>query len=76
MRFTLLAVTVLTLSACTDYDPIPVSQCNKVVSHAQKVLGALAPSANELMSQCKSASDSERGCVIASSKKGQLAQCL
>ncbi|WP_325893075.1 hypothetical protein [Grimontia sp. NTOU-MAR1] len=76
IKTTLLATTVFGLTACSDYDPVAESDCGKVVSHAQKILGALAPSAGELMSQCKAASDSERGCVMASTKKGQLAQCL
>ncbi|MDD1795140.1 hypothetical protein L4D06_09620 [Enterovibrio makurazakiensis] len=76
VKSTFIALLAFGLTACTDYDPIPVSQCSKVVSHAQKVLGAMAPSASELMGQCKSATDSERGCVIAATKKGQLAQCL
>ncbi|EOD79349.1 hypothetical protein RN22_18955 [Grimontia sp. AD028] len=76
IKTTLLATAVFGLAACSDYDPVAESDCNKVVSHAQKILGALAPSAGELMSQCKAASDSERGCVMASTKKGQLAQCL
>ncbi|MEI8611683.1 hypothetical protein P4S70_23585 [Enterovibrio sp. Hal110] len=56
--------------------PVPESKCGEVVKHAQKVLGAMAPSAGELMSQCKAADDSARGCVMAATKKGALAQCL
>lgn len=73
---TALFAAVFSLSACSDYEPVAKSECGKVVQHAQKVLGALAPSASELMSQCQAASDSERGCVMAATKKGQLAQCL
>ena len=76
IKTTFLATTFFGLAACSDYEPVAQSDCGKVVSHAQKILGALAPSAGELMSQCKAASDSERGCVMASTKKGQLAQCL
>ncbi|OEE66141.1 hypothetical protein A1OO_10125 [Enterovibrio norvegicus FF-33] len=75
-KSTFIALLALGLNACSGHDPVPESECGKVVSHAQKVLGAMAPSAGELMGQCKSASDSERGCVLAATKKGQLAQCL
>ncbi|OEF61229.1 hypothetical protein A1OW_20295 [Enterovibrio norvegicus] len=64
------------LIACSGHDPVPESKCGEVVKHAQKVLGAMAPSAGELMSQCKAADDSARGCVMAATKKGALAQCL
>lgn len=76
LKTAFLTCAMFSISACSDYDPVAKSDCSKVVSHAQKILGALAPSASELMSQCQSASDSERGCVMASNKKGQLAQCL
>ncbi|WP_407332842.1 hypothetical protein [Enterovibrio sp. 27052020O] len=76
VKTSFIALFAFGLTACSDYDPVPESQCSNVVSHAQKVLGAMAPSAGELMGQCKSASDSERGCVMAATKKGQLAQCL
>ena len=67
---------VVVLPACTDYEPIPVSECEMVVAHAQKVLGNFAPSYADMLKDCKAATDSERGCVIAATKKGQVAQCM
>ena len=64
------------LASCESYEPVAVSECPKVVSHAQKVLGDFAPSRSEMMADCKKASDSERGCVMAATKKGKLAQCM
>ena len=64
------------LSACSNYEPVAASECGAVVKHAQKVLGSLAPSRSEMMANCKNASDKERGCVMASDKKGALAQCM
>ncbi|OUS29209.1 hypothetical protein A9Q99_08830 [Gammaproteobacteria bacterium 45_16_T64] len=64
------------IQGCSRYDPVPVSDCSKVVRHAQKVLGDLAPSHKEMMTDCKAASDNDRGCIMASSKKGEVAQCF
>lgn len=75
-RIMTLLIAPLVITACTDYDPVPASDCSNVVQHAQEVLGNFAPSYNDLMTDCKSASDSERGCVMAATKKGQLAQCM
>lgn len=66
----------MALQGCTDYDPVPVSDCGKVVRHAQKVLGSMAPGSADMLKDCKAASDSERGCVMAATKKGKLAQCM
>ena len=72
----ILAFCVTLLSGCSNYDPVPVEKCNEVVKHAQKVLGSMAPDVKTMMADCKAASDSERGCVLAASKKGALAQCM
>lgn len=66
----------LLLSACSNYDPVPVEKCGDVVKHAKKVLGNMAPDSASMMSDCKAASDSERGCVMAATKKGAVAQCM
>ena len=65
----------LLLQGCNSYEPVAVSECGKVVAHASKVLGNFAPSHSDLMKECKKASDSERGCIMAATKKGQIAQC-
>ncbi|PCK07553.1 MAG: hypothetical protein COA42_13700 [Alteromonadaceae bacterium] len=70
-----LFVGVLLISSCSNYDPVPVSKCAEVVSHAAKVLGDFAPSHSEMMEECKKATDKERGCVMAATKKGKIAQC-
>ncbi len=72
----ILGAILLSVTGCTQHDPVAASDCDKVVKHAQKVLGDMAPSSQELMASCKQASDSERGCVMAATKKGQLAQCM
>jgi len=72
----LTAICLLLLNGCTNYDPVPIEKCTEVVKHAQKVLGSMAPDAKTMMEDCKSASDSERGCVMAATKKGALAQCM
>ncbi|MEE8057631.1 MAG: hypothetical protein V3T17_07340 [Pseudomonadales bacterium] len=71
-----LFVGVLFIQGCSDYDPVPASQCTDVVQHAQKVLGDFAPDYAKMMTDCKQASDTERGCVMAATKKGQVAQCM
>ncbi|WP_394388291.1 hypothetical protein [Shewanella woodyi] len=72
----LMAGSLLSLSGCSNYDPVPVEKCSEVVKHAQKVLGSMAPDGKTMMADCKAASDSERGCVMAATKKGALAQCM
>ncbi len=64
------------LSACSSYDPVPVSDCGKVVKHAKKVLKEFAPSHAEMTKDCKAATDTERGCIMAATKKGQILQCM
>lgn len=64
------------MTACSHYDPVPVDKCAEVVKHAKKVLGSLAQDHNSMMADCKAATDSERGCVMAATKKGAIAQCL
>jgi len=76
MLFSTLLTTSLLLSGCSSYDPVPVSKCSKVVSHAKKTLGKLAPKYSEMMASCKKASDQERGCIMAATKAGQVAQCM
>jgi len=73
---TILFTTGLLLTGCSSYDPVPVSKCSKVVSHAKKTLGTLAPKYSEMMASCKKASDQERGCIMAATKAGQVAQCM
>jgi len=74
--FILLLTTGLLLTGCSSYDPVPVSKCSKVVSHAKKTLGKLAPTYSKMMASCKKASDQERGCIMAATKAGQVAQCM
>ncbi|MBL4827811.1 MAG: hypothetical protein JKY66_08900 [Spongiibacteraceae bacterium] len=75
IKFSLL-LCVLPISGCSDYDPVPKSQCSNVVQHAQKVLGEFSPSYPEMVNDCKSATDKERGCIMASTTKGQILQCM
>ncbi|MEC4728442.1 hypothetical protein HWQ46_23225 [Shewanella sp. D64] len=76
LPLTLCIVSILMLSGCTDYEPVAAGKCSEVVKHAKKVLGSLAPDGKTMMADCKAASDSERGCVMAATKKGALAQCM
>jgi hypothetical protein len=66
---------VMTGIGCSSYDPVPVTECKKVVKHARKVLGKLAPKKSEMMEQCEAADDQARGCVMAAKKTGDLMQC-
>jgi len=63
------------LLACSKHEPVPVSQCDKVVAHAKKVLGSQAPSMAEMNKQCKAATDDARGCVLAADKPMKLLKC-
>jgi len=75
IRIAGLFVGVLLMQGCSNYEPVSVSECNKVVAHATKILASFAPSQSEMMADCKKATDNERGCIMASTKKGQIAQC-
>lgn len=75
-RMIALLMVTFSLSACTSYDPVPVEDCKKVVKHAMKVLKNFDPKRSDLMKSCKGATDSQRGCVMASKKAGKLAQCM
>jgi len=69
-------VTLLSLlTACSKATPIPVSECENVVSHVKKVLSKNAPSHSKILKQCKKASDEARGCVMAADKPMKILQC-
>ncbi len=67
---------VVALTSCSSYDPVPASECGKVVAHSKKILGDMAPSYQDMMKECKAASDNERGCAMAAEKPGQLMKCF
>jgi len=71
-----LIFSVLLLTACPSYEPVAVDKCPQVVKHAKQVLGSMAPDAATMMKDCKAATDSERGCVLAATKKGTIARCM
>lgn len=64
------------LSGCgKSYDPVALSRCGEVVSHARKLLGTRADSYSESMKQCKGASDGERGCAMVADSAADLMRC-
>lgn len=67
------AITILT--ACSKVNPVPISECKKVVSHVKKVLAKQAPSRSEMLKQCKAASDEARGCVLVADKPMKILKC-
>jgi len=75
IRVSIAFITIATITACSKADPVPVSECKKVVSHAKKVLGAQAPSNSKMLKQCKAASDDARGCVLAADKPMKILKC-
>ncbi|KPV96332.1 hypothetical protein AN214_01678 [Pseudoalteromonas sp. P1-9] len=66
---------IVVLSGCSKADPVPVTECKTVVSHAKRVLGDKAPSSSQMLKQCKAASDEARGCVMAADKPMKLLDC-
>jgi hypothetical protein len=76
LKLLTLCCTALFLQSCTNYEPVAISECKVVVKHAQKLLGDLAPRRSQLMTDCKKATDKERGCVMAATTGGQAARCL
>lgn len=77
VKSTLLAMSAsLLLSACGGPPPVAASQCDKVVKHVQSVLKDKSPSRAKLTSQCKAATDEQRGCAMAADKPMKVLQCM
>lgn len=74
-KLSIVLISIATLTACSKADPVPVTECKKVVSHAKKVLGEQAPSSSKMLKQCKAASDEVRGCVLAADKPMKILKC-
>ena len=74
-KLSIVLIGIATLTACSKADPVPMSECKKVVSHAKKVLGEQAPSSSKMLKQCKAASDEARGCVLAADKPMKILKC-
>ncbi|AWB68885.1 hypothetical protein C2869_02360 [Saccharobesus litoralis] len=76
--FKLIAIlaTCSLLLACGGPTPVAKSDCDKVIQHVKSVLKDKAPSHSELTAQCKSATDEQRGCVMAADKPMKVLQCL
>jgi ABC-type uncharacterized transport system auxiliary subunit len=71
-----LAALLLGLWGCGNkYEPVAVSKCSKVVKHARKLMGNKADSVSKMTTQCKAASDQERGCVMVADSKADLMRC-
>jgi len=73
--FTISCLTLSLITGCSSYEPVSKSKCKSVVNHAKKILADFAPSHADMLEDCNSASDSERGCIMAATKKGHIAQC-
>lgn len=72
---TLLFVFALSVVGCKKYDPVPESECKKVVTHARKVMGKHADKRSKMMKDCKAASDQERGCAKVAKSPAALLRC-
>ncbi len=70
-----LPLVILTLASCSKATPVPVSDCDAVVSHVKSVLKDNAPSKSKMLKQCKAATDEARGCVMAADKPMKILQC-
>lgn len=75
MNFKFMFFLLITLFAsCSKYKDVPASECERVTAHAQKILDG-SKSRGEIMSDCKSASDQQRGCAMAAKNALTLAAC-
>ena len=68
-------VALSAITACGGAEPLPQSDCDKIVTHVKKVLGKFAPAHGEMVKQCQAASDEARGCAMAAQKPMALSQC-
>ncbi len=71
----LLPIMITTLVSCSKATPVPVGECDVVVSHVKSVLKNNAPSKSKMLKQCKAATDEARGCVMAADKPMKILQC-
>ena len=70
------AVCLLVFSGCSEnYQPVAESKCPEVVKHTSKILGKFAKPKAEMMQQCKSYSDVQRGCAMQATIVADLAKC-
>jgi len=75
LSYLALPLVILTLVSCSKATPVPISECESVVSHVKKVLKSNAPSQSKMLKQCKAATDDARGCVMAADKPMKILQC-
>ena len=72
--FIVLLLIIMTM-ACTDHDSVPLGECNTVVEHAQKVLGDLSPSYEDLRKSCEDTSGDKRGCILNADTIKEMRKC-
>ncbi len=67
---------VINLSGCSEsFQPVPVSQCGKVVKHTTSILKKLAKPQAEMIQECRKFTDEQRGCAMQASIVHDLAKC-
>ena len=71
----LLSIQLFAVAGCSKHTPVPVTQCNAVVTHASRVLGDDAGSSSQLMKDCREATDQQRGCALAAKSAISLMRC-
>lgn len=76
--FSTLAVTssfIFTAGCSDSYDPVPSSKCSMVVKHSTDILKKLAKPKEEMIKECRKATDEQRGCVMQAKIVADLAKC-
>ncbi|NTS78637.1 hypothetical protein HR060_17475 [Catenovulum sp. SM1970] len=68
-------ISICLLASCSE-QPVPASECDKVVAHIKAVLKDKAPSSSKLSAECKAATDEQRGCVMGADKPMKILQCM
>ena len=63
------------LAGCSNYEPVAVSECPKLVKHSQGILKKLSKPTPEMMAECKKMTDEQRGCIKVAGIVHDLAQC-
>ena len=71
----LAATTIMTTGCSEDYMPVPATQCTEVVEHSTKILGKFAKPKNEMLRQCQSSTDIQRGCALQAKIVADLTKC-
>ena len=66
---------IVSISGCTNYEPVKASKCGEIVKHSSKILGKLAKPQATMLKECRSFTDEQRGCAMQATIVADLVKC-